>query len=169
MKKLIMIIAMLTLVSCGKKKECKDLQVDAFGATICAQQTLDSKISDALDAYLADNQLSCTVDYTTQPEDGALITCPDGTAAFVSNGTDGVDGLDGVNGTDGLDGLIVAYIDPCGPETTHDELLYIDRDGNFHTWFKDVGHVILNEGTTYQTTDGTSCKFKIISGTLVEL
>ena len=81
------------------------------------------------------------------------------------NGSDGSDGQDGING---VDGLFVAYIDPCGDEKAHDELLYIDNSGQFHAWFKDVGHVILNEGTLYQTTDGSSCKFKIISGQLVD-
>ena len=84
------------------------------------------------------------------------------------NGSDGSDGQDGIDGIDGVDGLFVAYIDPCGDEKAHDELLYIDNSGQFHAWFKDVGHVILNEGTLYQTTDGSSCKFKIISGQLVD-
>ena len=85
------------------------------------------------------------------------------------DGLDGRDGIDGLDGTDGLDGLIVSYIDPCGDETAHDELLYIDRDGNYHAWFKNVGHVILNEGTHYVTTDGTACRFKIVNSNLVEL
>jgi len=88
--------------------------------------------------------------------------------ALASGDYNGSDGSDGQDGIDGIDGLFVAYIDPCGDEKAHDELLYIDNSGQFHAWFKDVGHVILNEGTLYQTTDGSSCKFKIISGQLVD-
>ena len=108
-------------------------------------------------------------------EGGALITCPDGSEAFVPNGqdgedgTDGMDGQDGEDGSDGLDGLFVAYVDPCGSETRHDELLYVDRAGNFHAWFRNVGHVILLEGVNYVTTDGTSCRFRIENGTLILL
>lgn len=107
--------------------------------------------------------LSCSVE---QVEGGAMITCPDGSEVFVANGTDGIDGQDG---TDGLDGLFVGYIDPCGNETRHDELIYVDRNGDFHAWFKNVGHVILLEGVNYITTDGTGCKFRISDGMLVEL
>lgn len=112
--------------------------------------------------------LSCSVE---QVEGGALITCPDGSEVFVANGIDGqdgVDGLDGQDGEDGIDGLFVGYVDPCGDELAHDELLYLDRNGQFHAWFKNVGHVILNEGTRYQTTDGSKCKFEIVNGQVVD-
>lgn len=42
---------------------------------------------------------------TTQTEWGATLVCPDGTSAYVLNGTNGGDGVDGLNGTDGIDGL----------------------------------------------------------------
>lgn len=44
---------------------------------------------------------SCTVE---QAEGGAVITCSDGTTAFVSNGVDGSHGENGVDGHDGADG-----------------------------------------------------------------
>ena len=49
-------------------------------------------------------QSMCSVE---QLDDGALITCPDGSEAMVYNGHDGeagVDGIDGVDGEDGVDG-----------------------------------------------------------------
>ena len=104
--------------------------------------------------------LSCSV---SQEANGALITCPDGSEVFVPNGTDGQDGVDGI------DGLFVGYVDPCGEETRHDELLYLDRNGNYHAWFANVGHVILLEGVNYVTTDGTSCRFTITNGDIIEL
>jgi hypothetical protein len=109
--------------------------------------------------------LSCSVE---EVAGGALITCPDGSDVFIADGSDGEDGEDGVDGTDGLDGLFVGYVDPCGSETAHDELLYLDRAGNVHAWFKGVGHVILNEGTLYQVTDGTGCKFKVQGGSIID-
>jgi hypothetical protein len=42
---------------------------------------------------------------TTQTELGATLACPDGSSAYVVNGTNGVDGVDGIRGTDGIDGL----------------------------------------------------------------
>lgn len=44
---------------------------------------------------------SCSV---SQESDGALISCPDGSMAFVPNGTNGIDGKDGVDGRDGANG-----------------------------------------------------------------
>jgi hypothetical protein len=106
--------------------------------------------------------LSCSVE---EVEGGALITCPDGSDVFIADGSDGKDGVDG---TDGVDGLFVGYVDPCGSETQHDELLYLDRAGNVHAWFKNVGHVILLEGVRYKTTDGTNCKFEVQDGFIID-
>lgn len=48
------------------------------------------------------NGTSCTVEPQSE---GALITCEDGTTAFVEYGEDGTDGTNGVDGTNGTDGL----------------------------------------------------------------
>lgn len=108
--------------------------------------------------------LSCSV---AQVEGGALISCPDGSEVFVADGTNGEDAT--------FEGLFVGYIDPCGPTTAPgnsykpDELIYVDRNGDFHAYFKNVGHVILIEGITYQTTDFQKCKFIISDGQLLEV
>lgn len=106
--------------------------------------------------YVAGPLQSCSVE---QVIGGAIMSCPDGSEVFIANGADGVDGLDG---------LFVGYVDPCGSETAHDELLYLDRDGNYHAWMKDVGHVILQEGVTYVVTDGTNCRFKLQGDQIID-
>lgn len=141
MKKVMMIILGLFLTSCG------GMQVKV-------------PTPEAPEPYLG-----CTI---MPVEGGQLLSCADGSEGFIADGSDGTNGQDGQDAPIGQLPLFVGFIDPCGKQTTHDELLYIDRFGNFHAWFKNVGHVILNEGTLYQTTDGTSCKFKIVDGTLID-
>lgn len=107
--------------------------------------------------YVAGPLQSCSVESVVG---GAIMSCPDGSEVFISNGTDGIDGLNG---------LFVDVIDPCGPQTAHDEVLFIDINNNYYAWFKNVGLVILNENTIYQTTDGTKATFKIENGEFVEV
>jgi len=158
---LIIIALCLGVSSCGRNGlQVRCYYVDYEPAPLyeqvdtCLLESDESKLRRAIDEGIADALASG--DYNGS--DGS-----DG-----QDGIDGIDGINGINGINGVDGLFVAYIDPCGDEKAHDELLYIDNSGQFHAWFKDVGHVILNEGTLYQTTDGSSCKFKIISGQLVD-
>lgn len=81
-------------------------------------------------------------------------------------GPQGVQGPAGQNGQDGADGdagdpgLIVDTIDPCGPHDGPDEVLFILSNGQFAAWYKNVGLVILEDGT-YITTDKQRCKFRI--------
>lgn len=44
---------------------------------------------------------SCTV---TKTQDGAIVTCPDGSEVFIPQGENGKDGIDGQDGQDGRDG-----------------------------------------------------------------
>lgn len=45
---------------------------------------------------------NCSV---TQIPGGAVINCPDGSEATISNGNNGLNGLNGENGLDGRDGV----------------------------------------------------------------
>lgn len=110
---------------------------------------------------------SCSVESVEQ---GALISCSDGTGAFVANGRDGAEGEDGADGEDGLDGepgsfSIVDSVDPCGDDPNHfDEILLVTAGGDYVAYFEDGGKrflTILECGKTYQTTDKQACKFKI--------
>ncbi len=101
------------------------------------------------------------------------ITC-DGETVDVIDGAEGDSGQDGINGVDGQDSLIVDVIDPCGAETSHDEVLLVLNNGDILAYFAGNSTTrsrltILKENVVYITTDDSSCKFKIINDQLVEL
>lgn len=90
-----------------------------------------------------------------------------------TDGVDGVDGQDGMDGLDGADGLFTEIIDPCGAETTHDEVILVTRNGEHIAYFETPNSsndrlVILKEGVNYITTDGTNCRFRIENGVLID-
>lgn len=106
--------------------------------------------------------------------DGESIAGPAGESGVDgAPGKDGKDGRDGVDGEDGHDGQDALpfgeWIDPCGQETTHDELILIMSNGRAFAWYYDRGIVELRPELTYATTDGTDCRFRIEDGELVEL
>ena len=93
---------------------------------------------------------------------GALISCSDGSSAFIKNGDDG---QNGENGKDGLD-FVAEVIDPCGQQTTHglDEVLLRLHSGDILAHFAQGDKqylTILVKNKSYITTDGTGCKFTI--------
>lgn len=98
---------------------------------------------------------SCSVESVEQ---GALISCSDGTGAFVSNGRDGLDGEPGSFS-------IVNSVDPCGDDPNHfDEILLVTAGGDYVAYFEDGGKrflTILECGKMYRTTDKQACNFKI--------
>lgn len=99
---------------------------------------------------------SCTVATVTN---GALITCPDGTASVVLNGQ---------NGTDGQNAPPTAYsvvevIDPCGKQAAFDEVLLKLANGQIMAHFASGAQqflALIGPGS-YSTTDGTHCYFTI--------
>ena len=131
---------------------------------------------------------ACSV-VEAQNSSGSLISCADGTTAFIRNGKDGTDGQDGEDGTDGQDGedgedgaegqdgedgtdgqdgldFVQRVIDPCGQETTHglDEVLLVLQSGDILAYYNDGQNqylTILKRNKHYVTTDGTGCKFKV--------
>jgi hypothetical protein len=66
---------------------------------------------------------ACSV---SQEEGGALISCPDGSMAFVPNGTNGTNGTDGKNGVDGKDG---ADGSSCSVQDLGDKAILACEDG----------------------------------------
>jgi hypothetical protein len=102
---------------------------------------------------------------------GAIISCTDGTSAVVLNGTDGAFGRDGQDGKDGKDGMdasllpfsIVGFVDPCGPQSTYDELLIQLANGHLVAHFSRGNRQFLTSigPGHYVTTDGTGCKFTV--------
>lgn len=115
---------------------------------------------------------SCTV---TATNTGSIVSCNDGTYAFINNGTNGIDGINGTNGTNGLDGLngvdgndsIIQIIDPCGNSlSVIDEVLLKLSDGSYLVYFTnnvngDYGRRAILPPGSYTTTDGQNCHFII--------
>ena len=70
-------------------------------------------------------------------------------------------------------GLGVAeVVDPCGAETAYDEILVKLSNGTFIAFFESDNKrrlSVLIENATYETTDGTNCKFKVVNKIVVEL
>lgn len=112
---------------------------------------------------------SCSV--TENMIGGAIISCTDGTSAVVLDGQDGASGRDGLDGKDGKDGMdasllpfsIVGFVDPCGPQSTYDEILIQLTNGQVVAHFSSGNRQFLTSigPGTYITTDGTGCIFTI--------
>ena len=77
-------------------------------------------------------------------------------------GDAGAPGRDGVDGADGRD-AIIEIIDPCGKQTTYDEVLLRTSSGLLLAYFENGGKRFLTEirPGRYVTTDGTNCLFTV--------
>jgi collagen type VII alpha len=96
---------------------------------------------------------SCTVQAV---DNGAVISCSDGTSVVVLNGSDGTDGTVGAYS-------IVGMIDPCGDQPGFDELLLRLADGSLIAHYSHGNKqflTVIGPGS-YQTTDGHSCNFTV--------
>lgn len=164
------------VISCpdGSEERLKD-GVDGQDGTSC---TIEDVVGGAMitcagtsvfikDGVDGQDGSACSV-VETQNSSGSLISCADGTTAFIRNGQDGADGQDGEDGSDGQDGLdfVQRVIDPCGQETTHglDEVLLILQSGDILAHYYDGQNqylTILKRNKQYVTSDGTNCKFKV--------
>lgn len=115
--------------------------------------------------------------YPERVDEGVTFRCKDGSTFNVNDGETGESGKDGTDGSDGIngqDGLFVNIIDPCGKESRLDEVILETVDGEFLAYFAGSSTTssrltILEENVNYITTDGTGCRFSIVSGELVEL
>jgi len=87
-----------------------------------------------------------------------------------SDGADGKDGQDGAAGKDGNNGAdgqdsIIEVVDPCGKESSYDEVLFRLSDGRLYALYYAPPRSFLTylPPGTYITTDGTGCQFTINS------
>lgn len=93
----------------------------------------------------------CTV---TQLENGARIDCDGETTAVILNGQDGeVPEMHPV----------IKIIDPCGRESTHDEVILKLSTGELIGHYSDKGKEFLTVLVPgfYETTDFTKCQFRV--------
>lgn len=98
----------------------------------------------------------CTV---VRTDNGATISCPDGSVVNVADGTNGTNGTDGVDGLDGADSII-EVIDPCGDGPGVDEVILRLNDGRLLAWYQGKGLSVLDPGS-YVTTDEQKCRFLV--------
>ena len=86
---------------------------------------------------------------------------------FVCDGSDGSAGRDGADGRDGATGSVLEVVDPCGDDPGRvDEVVFKLTSGEFLSWMKNIGMVVLEEGRVYETSDHQKCKFSIQNGVL---
>lgn len=110
------------------------------------------------------NGLGCS---TTQLDNGSLIICPDDSTSIILNGPVGPKGDRGLPGQDLQAGAynVVATINPCGKQGTHDEVLFKLNNGQILAHYSDANKqflTLLSPGN-YRTTDGTNCNFSVDS------
>lgn len=93
------------------------------------------------------------------------VSCPNGmnySFPAPKDGVDGLNGVNGINGTNGLDAQGIRIIDPCGDYAGGpDEVLLVFPNGDVLAWYQGLGLSLMLVGTTYQTTDGQHCIFKV--------
>lgn len=164
----------LVMASCGDSSHHVPRCV-AFGED-CRSRTLQEHITvieegqngqdgldgiDGLPGLDGKDGSSCSVEQTST---GAAISCTDGSYAEILHGTDGLDGQDGTDGQDAPVNpfQITEVIDPCGKQTTYDEVILRMANGQLVAYFASHGGflAILGPGN-YITTDGTGCLFKV--------
>jgi hypothetical protein len=111
---------------------------------------------------------SCSVE---RVEEGALITCENGSQVLVKDGKDGEDGEDGEKGETGLPGADgssskVTFVDPCPTaQTAYPELL-LCVDDQLYGLYGAGSQVAIYEvpAGTYQTRDKRRCTYTVTSG-----
>ncbi len=133
----------------GEQGESCEVYQESNGATVtCGEKT----------AFIANGNNGSSCEAIPHP-DGALIVCGD-SSVVVKNGEDGVD-------------AVVDVVDPCGQETDYDEVVLVLQSGDIIAYFENGGKRFLTSldyNKTYQTTDGTKCKFKVTSeGEVIDL
>lgn len=96
---------------------------------------------------------------------------------FACQGPPGEPGPAGPQGSTGLQGepgtsFVGEVVDPCPTlSATHPEVLFL-IDGTYYAVYASGQKIHLSpldEDTTYKTTDGRDCYFKIIAGFVVQL
>lgn len=142
MKTTLIIFSLLTLVSCGARREGK---TGASG-------------KDGTNGVNGKDGSSCHVNSVSN---GAIITCDDGTQSIVMNGDKGDVGDKGETGTNGIS-PILETIDPCGNGTGFDEIL-IKTNIGYISYFEEGNKRFLAKLDigSYRTTDQQACRFSV--------
>ena len=101
--------------------------------------------------------------------DGVEMICPGQDPVFIHDGSIGPEGEPGEQGEEGEQGArgemgepsIIEIIDPCGEESSYDEILFRLSDDLIYAVYSDKKKVHLVELIPghYVTTDGTDCAF----------
>lgn len=192
MKKILPVIGMLLLFSCGKRTEtivAQDGKDGKDGRSCTVTQSVDKAViscDDGSEATVMNGQ-DCEV---KEVSTGAEVTCGNNTV-LITDGSDGADGEDGVDGSDGQDGAdgqdgsltnphsIVNIIDPC-PSVESDsgfkEILLQLYSGDIIAFFLQEGRgqsnvdrreflAALPDGN-YVTTDDRQCQFTVSDGSV---
>jgi hypothetical protein len=139
-----------TVITNGKDgTSCSVTQVSTGAVISCTDGTVAN-------TNHGTNGTSCTV---KQLVNGVRISCSDSTEAVVYNGQDGANGADAPP----TPYTVTALIDPCGKQTTFDEVLLKLSNGTIIAHFASGANQFLTPiGTgTYMTTDGTNCYFTV--------
>jgi hypothetical protein len=136
MKSTLIIFSLLTLVSCGARREGK---TGASG-------------KDGTNGVNGKDGSSCHVNSVSN---GAIITCDDGTQSIVMNGEKGDNGTNGIS-------PVLETIDPCGNGTGFDEVI-IKTSSGFIAYFEDGSKRFLAklDVGSYRTTDQQACRFSV--------
>lgn len=139
MKKALIIIGILSLAACAKRKTvyitetgCSVTQ-EANGATLtCGTATV----------FIANGQNGL-------------------------DGQDGVDGQDGIDGQNGQDAQVEIF-DPCGDGPGHDEVI-LKFNSVLIAYFRNgpYEHLAVLQNGSYVTTDQQACHFSVNNGTIL--
>lgn len=117
----------------------------------CAQPKDGQNGLDGVNGRDGKDGKGCTV---TQLENGARIDCDGATTAVILNGKDGE--APEMH-------PVIKIIDPCGKESTHDEVILQLSTGELIGHFSDKGKEFLTVLVPgfYVTTDFTKCEFRV--------
>jgi hypothetical protein len=125
--------------------------VAALALTSC----MDRKIQATVQGAAGTNGSSCS---THQMENGAIVSCTDGTSSVIYNGVNGLNGSSGILGP----------IFPCGKEFANDEVFLRLSDGSILAVYDGgnfLSRLVLIAPGSYITTDrtGVQCQVRVDS------
>lgn len=176
MKIIVGLLFALTLVSCGARKKVVTEKVNPYdnSANDARLDVLEQRVF-ILEAQVVTNisamdavQLQLDSLAAEIAQEGAINTSQQ---ASINNLTALLNSLqiDVTNNITDIAELkenetIVEYLDPCGNSSGYDEILMKTSSGNVIAYFESGNKrflSILEPNTLYQTTDNSSCQFKI--------
>lgn len=153
--KYVLLISFLVISGCGKTN------------SVVGSQGAAGSIGPAGPSGTSCTVATLTVGSPGAPNGGSLVTCPDGTASVVLNGTPGSNGTNGTDGTNGTAGTVVTPMQFCSgftqsyPNTFAESGLCINNE-LYGVYSANSGFLALLPPGTYSS-DGinSSCTFTI--------